>query len=56
MPDACGSGFGPVAGSVLVVEDEREIRGLLRRYLERLASAANRRGSEYPRGCYSWPS
>ena len=35
MPGACGSGCGPVAGSVLVVEDEREIRELLRRYLER---------------------
>lgn len=34
MPGACG-GCGPVAGSVLVVEDEREIRELLRRYLER---------------------
>ena len=35
MPGARGSGCGPVAGSVLVVEDEREIRDLLRRYLER---------------------
>ena len=35
MPGERGSGCGPVAGSVLVVEDEREIRELLRRYLER---------------------
>jgi CheY-like chemotaxis protein len=34
-----------MAGAVLVVEDEREIRGLLRRYLERAGLAVIRTGS-----------